>query len=97
MEARPVLCEVMWINFSLQTRVRSLAGTIEFYGGQSGTGAGFSPNTLVYSLFIPPMRHIHLNMYINQQDAQTSMIELYFSLDALHVSDYISPSSGATL
>ena len=37
------------------------------------------------------------NMYMNQQDAQNSVIRLYFPLDALHVSDYISPSSGATL
>ena len=36
-------------------------------------------------------------MYINQQDAQNSVIRLYFPLDALHVSDYVSPSSGATL
>ena len=37
------------------------------------------------------------NMYMNQQDAQFSVIRLYFfSLDALHISDYISPSSGAT-
>ena len=36
-------------------------------------------------------------MYINQQDAQIYVIKLYFPLDALHVSDYISPSSGATL
>ena len=36
-------------------------------------------------------------MYINQQDAQISVIILYFPLDALHVSDYISPSSGASL
>ena len=36
-------------------------------------------------------------MYINQRDTQISVIKLYFfSLDALHVSDYISPSSGAT-
>ena len=28
---------------------------------------------------------------INQQDAQNSVIRLYFPLDALHVSDYISP------
>ena len=35
-------------------------------------------------------------MYINQQDAQNSVIRLYFLLDALHVSGYISPSSGAT-
>ena len=35
-------------------------------------------------------------MYINQQDAQNSVIRLYFSLDALHVSDCVSPSSGAT-
>ena len=35
-------------------------------------------------------------MYINQQDAQNSVIRLYFPLDALHVSDYVSPSSGAT-
>ena len=32
-------------------------------------------------------------MYINHQDAQNSMIRLYFPLDALYVSDYIS---GAT-
>ena len=31
-----------------------------------------------------------------QQDAHNSLIRLYFPLDALHVSDYISPSSGAT-
>ena len=37
------------------------------------------------------------NMYIKQQDAQISVIRLYFLLDALHVSDYSSPSSGATL
>ena len=36
------------------------------------------------------------NMYMNQQDAQILVIRLYFPLDALHVSDYISPSSGAT-
>ena len=37
------------------------------------------------------------NMYMNQQDAQKiRMIRLYFPLHALHVSDYISPSSGAT-
>ena len=36
------------------------------------------------------------NMYIKQQDAQNSMVRLYFPLDALHVSDYVSPSSGAT-
>ena len=35
--------------------------------------------------------------YINQQDAQNSVIRLYFPLDAQHVSDYISSSSGATL
>ena len=35
-------------------------------------------------------------MYINQQDAQISVIKLYFPLDTLHVSNYISPSSGAT-
>ena len=35
-------------------------------------------------------------MYINQQDAQKSVIRLYFPLDALHVSDYINPASGAT-
>ena len=34
-------------------------------------------------------------MFINQQDTQNSLIRLYFPLDALHVSDYISPSSGA--
>ena len=35
-------------------------------------------------------------MYINEQDTQISVIRLYFPLDALNVSDYISPSSGAT-
>ena len=34
------------------------------------------------------------NMYINQQDAQNSVIKLYFPLDALNVSDCVSPSSG---
>ena len=33
---------------------------------------------------------------MNQQYAQNSVIRLYFPLDGLHVSDYISPSSGAT-
>jgi hypothetical protein len=33
-------------------------------------------------------------MYINQKDAQLSVIRLYFPLDALHVSGCISPSSG---
>ena len=37
------------------------------------------------------------NMYINQQDAQISVIKLYFPFDAPHVSDYLSPFSGATL
>ena len=37
------------------------------------------------------------NMYMNQRDAQTSCDYTYFPLDALHVSDCISPSSGATL
>ena len=36
------------------------------------------------------------SQYINQQDAQILVIRLYFLLDALHVSDYISPYSGAT-
>ena len=35
-------------------------------------------------------------MYINQQDAQNSVVRLYFLLDSLHVSDSVSPSSGAT-
>ena len=35
-------------------------------------------------------------MYMNQRDAQKILvIRLYFPLDALHVSDYISPFSGA--
>ena len=29
------------------------------------------------------------NMYINQQDAQISAIKLYFSSDALHVSEHV--------
>ena len=36
------------------------------------------------------------NMYINQQGAQNSVIRLYIPLDALHVSDSVSPSSGVT-
>ena len=36
------------------------------------------------------------NMYINQQDAQNSCDKTLFSLHALHVSDCINPSSGAT-
>ena len=36
------------------------------------------------------------DMYINQQDAQNSC-RIYFPLNALHVSDYISSSSGAIL
>ena len=36
------------------------------------------------------------NMYINQKMHKILVIKLYFLLDALHVSDYISPSSGAT-
>ena len=36
-------------------------------------------------------------MYINQQDTQKFLcLDLYFLLDTLHVSDYVSPSSGAT-
>ena len=35
-------------------------------------------------------------MYINQQDAQKSCDLTLFSIYALHVSDCISPSSGAT-
>ena len=39
-----------------------------------------------------------IDIYTNQQDAQKILvIKLYFPLDALHVSDYISPSTGATL
>ena len=36
------------------------------------------------------------SMYINQQDAQNSCDKTLFSIYALHVSDCISPSSGAT-
>ena len=43
------------------------------------------------------VHHPTIYIYINQQDAQNSMIRLYFPLNALHVSDCISPSSGATL
>ena len=42
-------------------------------------------------------KQLYNSMYINQQDAQNSVIRLYFPLDALHVSDYVSPSPGATL
>ena len=41
-------------------------------------------------------RALSYDMCINQQDASNSVIKLSFPLDALHVSDYISPSSGAT-
>ena len=34
-------------------------------------------------------------MYINQQDAQNSCDQSLFSIYAVHVSDCISPSSGA--
>ena len=34
-------------------------------------------------------------MYMNQQDAQNSCDQTLLSLNALHVSDCISPSSGA--
>ena len=37
------------------------------------------------------------DMYTNQQDANILVIRLYIPLDALHVSDCISPPSGATL
>ena len=36
------------------------------------------------------------SMYMNQQDAQNSCDWTNFLLNILHVSDYISPSSGAT-
>ena len=49
------------------------------------------------TLFIPCNYNMCFNMYINQQDAQNSVIRLYFLLDFLHVSDCIGPSSGATL
>ena len=42
------------------------------------------------------VHHLTIYTYINQQDAQDSVIRLHFPLDALHVSDYISPFSGAT-
>ena len=35
------------------------------------------------------------NMRKNQQMHRIFVIRLYYPLDALHVSDYISPSSGA--
>ena len=37
------------------------------------------------------------NLYMNQQDVPNLVIRLYFLLYAPHVSEYISPSSGATL
>ena len=37
------------------------------------------------------------NTYMNHKMHKILVIRLYFLLDALHVSDYISPSSGATL
>ena len=38
------------------------------------------------------------NVYTNQEDAQKFLwLDFYFLLDAVHVSDYISLSSGATL
>ena len=39
----------------------------------------------------------HRNMYKSNEMHKILVIRLYFPLDALHVSDYISPSSGATL
>ena len=39
----------------------------------------------------------NMYVYINQQDAQIRVIRLYFPLDALHVLDFISPSSGQLL
>ena len=60
---------------------------------------------ILYIIIRPKLHNIlyprtfKINMrykYINQQDAQISVIKLYFPLDALHVSDYVSPSSGAT-
>ena len=45
---------------------------------------------ILYTCFWP-------TLYMNQQDAQNSLIRLHFLLDALRVSDYISPTSGATL
>ena len=57
----------------------------------------FSWSTHEISIWRCMHRASPYNMYINQQDAQILVIRLYFPLDALHVSDYISPSSGATL
>ena len=34
-------------------------------------------------------------MYIDKQDAEILVIRLYFPLDTVHVSDYVSPSTGA--
>ena len=42
-------------------------------------------------------RGFGINTYINQKDGKILVIRLYFPSDALRVSDYISPSSGATL
>ena len=41
--------------------------------------------------------YVHSKMYMNRQDVQILVIRLYFLLDAVHVPDYVSPSSGATL
>ena len=43
------------------------------------------------------VHHIVMCIKADQLDAQILVMCLYLSLDALHVSDYISPSSGATL
>ena len=41
--------------------------------------------------------HWNVYIYIAKNDTRTFQCQLYFPLDALHVSDYISPSSGATI
>jgi hypothetical protein len=36
--------------------------------------------------------NMYIYIYIDQQDAQNSVIRLYFPLDALHILGYVSPA-----
>ena len=77
---------------------------------RKGTTLPFLPSPVRYVLYHISKRKINkynlfpvhagniwaIKFLINQQDAQITVNELYFPLDVLHVSDYVSPSSGAT-